>query len=63
MNAVLNAPNPILGVNQNYLATNISRFFNLIGPSVVVDTGCSSAVSGMLFASDALRNKRIKWPW
>jgi 3-oxoacyl-(acyl-carrier-protein) synthase/NAD(P)-dependent dehydrogenase (short-subunit alcohol dehydrogenase family)/acyl carrier protein len=59
MNAVLNAPNPILGVNQNYLATNISRFFNFSGPSVVVDTGCSSAITSMLFASDALRGKRI----
>jgi len=59
MTAILKAPNPILGAGQNYLATNISRFFNFNGPSVVVDTGCSSAITGMLFASDALRSKRI----
>jgi acyl transferase domain-containing protein/D-arabinose 1-dehydrogenase-like Zn-dependent alcohol dehydrogenase/acyl carrier protein/SAM-dependent methyltransferase len=59
MNTILKAPNPILGAAQNYLATNISRFFNFAGPSVVIDTGCSSAITGMLFASDALRSKRI----
>jgi len=59
MSAVLKAPNPILGSGQNYLATNISRYFNFGGPSVVVDTGCSSAITGMVFASDALRSGRI----
>jgi polyketide synthase PksN len=56
---VLKAPNPILGMGQNYLATNISRCFNFKGPSLVVDTACSSGITGMLFACDALRAGRI----
>jgi polyketide synthase PksM len=57
--AVLRAPNPILGMGQNYLAANISRFFNFNGPSLVVDTACSSAITGLLFAADSLRERRI----
>jgi acyl transferase domain-containing protein/NADPH:quinone reductase-like Zn-dependent oxidoreductase/SAM-dependent methyltransferase len=53
------APNPILGVGQNYLATNVSRFFNLKGPSVVVDTACSSGLSALSFAEQALQLGRI----
>ncbi|HML90294.1 MAG TPA: SDR family NAD(P)-dependent oxidoreductase [Methylomusa anaerophila] len=56
---VLKAPNPILGIGQNYLATNISRCFNLKGPSLVVDTACSSGITSMLFAADSLRERRI----
>jgi len=59
MNAALQAPNPVLGIGQNYLANNISRFFNFHGPSIVVDTACSSGITGILFASDSLRSKRI----
>lgn len=58
--AVLDAPNPILGIGQNYLATNISRFFNFRGPSLVLDTACSSAISNMQLAADALRSGRIE---
>jgi acyl transferase domain-containing protein/acyl carrier protein len=56
---VLEAPNPILGIGQNYLATNISRFFNFRGPSLVLDTACSSAITSMQFAIDSLRGGRI----
>lgn len=59
INTILQAPNPILGLGQNYLATNISRFFNFKGPSMVVDTACSSGITSMLFASDSLRTRRI----
>ncbi len=59
LNAVLKAPNPILGMGQNYLATNISRCFNFKGPSLVVDTACSSGITGMMFACDSLREGRI----
>jgi len=59
INAVLKAPNPILGIGQNYLATNISRCFNFKGPSLVVDTACSSGITGMLLACDSLREGRI----
>jgi acyl transferase domain-containing protein len=57
--SVFAAPNPVLGTGQNYLATNISRFFNLRGPSMVVDTACSSGLAGMTIASDALKCGRI----
>ncbi|GBF32469.1 polyketide synthase of type I [Desulfocucumis palustris] len=59
VNAILQAPNPILGIGQNYLAANISRFFNFKGPSLVLDTACSSGITGLLFAADSLREKRI----
>jgi 3-oxoacyl-(acyl-carrier-protein) synthase/aryl carrier-like protein len=53
------ALNPILAVGQNYLAANISRFFDLRGPSVVVDTACSSALVAMQMAIQALRSGDI----
>lgn len=59
ISAVLNAPNPILGTGQNYLATNISRFFNFRGPSLIVDTACSSGITGLILATDALQGRRI----
>lgn len=49
--------NPILTVGQNYLSANISRFFDLRGPSIVVDTACSSALVAMSMAIQALQNK------
>ncbi len=51
--------NPILAVGQNYLAANVSRFFDLRGPSLVVDTACSSALVGMNLAIQALRSGEI----
>lgn len=53
------ARNPIVTVGQNYLAANISQFFDLRGPSVVVDTACSSALVGMNMAVQALHSKEI----
>jgi acyl transferase domain-containing protein/acyl carrier protein len=51
--------NPILAVGQNYLAANVSRCFDLRGPSLVVDTACSSALVGMNLAIQALRSGDI----
>lgn len=48
------ARNPIVAAGQNYLAANISQFFDLRGPSLVVDTACSSALVGMHMAIQAL---------
>ncbi len=56
---LIEARNPILAVGQNYLAANISRFFDLHGPSLVVDTACSSALVAMNLAVQALRNGDI----
>ncbi len=59
LDQVLQSTNPILGMGQNYLATNISKFFDFKGPSLVVDTACSSGMSGLLMATDALQAGRI----
>ncbi len=53
--ALAAAPNPILATGPNYLATNVSRFFDLRGPSMVIDTACSSALVAMSTAIQALR--------
>ena len=52
------ARNPIVGA-PNYLATNISQFFDLKGPSLVIDTACSSALVGMNFAIQSLLSGEI----
>jgi acyl transferase domain-containing protein len=57
--AVLRANNPILGVGQNYLATNISRHFNFTGMSLVLDTACSSGLTALSMATDLLKNRRL----
>ena len=54
------ADNPIMVAGANYLATNISRFFDLRGPSVVVDTACSSALVAMNMAIQSLRSGEIE---
>jgi 3-oxoacyl-(acyl-carrier-protein) synthase/acyl carrier protein len=58
---ILRAANPILGLGQNYIAANISRCFNFAGPSLVVDTACSSALVGMHLAVRALQNGEIDY--
>ncbi|MCZ8521618.1 MULTISPECIES: beta-ketoacyl synthase N-terminal-like domain-containing protein [Paenibacillus] len=55
------ARNPILAVGPNYLASNISQFFDLRGPSLVLDTACSSALVGMDLAVQALRSGEIDY--
>lgn len=54
------ALNPILGAGQNYLAANISRWLNLRGPSVVIDTACSSALVAMQLAMRAMQHGEIE---
>ncbi|WP_329586161.1 amino acid adenylation domain-containing protein [Kitasatospora sp. NBC_01250] len=49
------AKNPVVVTGQNYLAANISQFFDFQGPSLVVDTACSSALVAMDMAVQALR--------
>ncbi|MGW3569213.1 SDR family NAD(P)-dependent oxidoreductase [Streptomyces sp. NPDC000941] len=48
------ARNPIMAIGQNYLAANVSQFFNWHGPAVVIDTACSSSLVAMRSATDAL---------
>nr|WP_218924411.1 type I polyketide synthase [Bacillus wiedmannii] len=52
--------NPIVVTGQNYLAANISQFFDLRGPSLVVDTACSSALVGMNMAIQSLQSGDIE---
>ncbi len=58
--AIANTTNPVMGLAPNYIATSISRFFDFHGPSTIVDTACSSALSGLSFAADALAMGRIE---
>uniref|UniRef100_UPI00404A4FE7 SDR family NAD(P)-dependent oxidoreductase n=1 Tax=Bacillus sp. YBsi01 TaxID=3139388 RepID=UPI00404A4FE7 len=58
--SLANARNPIVAGGQNYLAANVSQFFDLRGPSIVLDTACSSALTGMNMAVQALRSGDIK---
>jgi 3-oxoacyl-(acyl-carrier-protein) synthase len=53
------ALNPILAVGPNYLAANVSRAFDLHGPSMVIDTACSSALVAMNLAINALNGGDI----
>lgn len=53
--ALAQARNPIVAVGPNYLAANISQFFDLRGPSLMIDTACSSALVGMQMAVQALQ--------
>lgn len=45
------------GVDPGILSNRISHVFNLKGPSIVVNTACSSSVYALHNASNALRNK------
>jgi polyketide synthase PksJ len=49
------AKNPVVVTGQNYLAANLSQFFDFRGPSLVIDTACSSALVAMDMAAQALR--------
>jgi polyketide synthase PksN len=53
------ARNPVMASGQNYMAANISKFFDLRGPSLVVDTACSSALVGMKMAVQSLSGGEI----
>ncbi|KAI1411801.1 putative polyketide synthase [Hypoxylon sp. FL1857] len=47
-----------LGLGLSMLANRLSWFFNLRGPSIGLDTACSSAATGVDLAFQALSNKR-----
>ena len=49
------ARHPIRAVGQNYLAAGISQYFDLHGPSMVIDTACSSALVAMQSSIQAMR--------
>jgi acyl transferase domain-containing protein/NAD(P)-dependent dehydrogenase (short-subunit alcohol dehydrogenase family)/acyl carrier protein len=50
---------PVMAAGQNYLAANVSRFFDFHGPSLVIDSACSSALVSMQLAAQALQSGDI----
>lgn len=58
---VRQAKSPIAVWGQNYMAANVSHFFDLRGPSLVIDTACSSALVAMHSAIDSLRSGEISF--
>ncbi|UMR29440.1 KR domain-containing protein [Massilia sp. MB5] len=54
------ARNPIVAAGPNYLAANLSQYFDWQGPSLVVDTACSSALVALKLAAQALRDGEIE---
>ena len=58
-NELVGVANPILALGHNYLAANISRYFDVQGPSLVSDAACASAMVNLQHACDALQLGRI----
>lgn len=48
-----------IGQSANIIASRISYFLGLTGPSFVVDTGCSSSLVAMALGIQSLRNRTI----
>jgi len=49
----------LTGTGRSFLANRISHFFNLSGPSIVVDAGQSSSLAAVHVAWNALRDRQI----
>ena len=45
----------VTGVNCSIASARVSYFYNLLGPSIVVDTACSSALVAIHTASSAIK--------
>jgi len=48
------------GLHSNMLANRISHFFDLTGPSLTVNTACSSSLEALVLAADLLRSGRCE---
>lgn len=51
----------ISGIGQNFLAAQVSQYFNLTGPSYVVDSACSSSLTAIYLACQHLKSKDIDY--
>lgn len=49
----------ITGSGQNFVAAHISHFYNLKGPSVVVDSACSSSLTALHMACQEIKDGDI----
>jgi acyl transferase domain-containing protein len=45
------------GVTSNMIANRLSWFYNLLGPSINMDSACSSSLMAFDFACQGLRNR------
>lgn len=45
------------GIGTSLLANRVSWFFNLLGPSVTLDTACSGSLTATHLACQSLRNR------
>jgi polyketide synthase PksN len=50
----------VANLNHGYIANRVSHFFDLRGPSIAVDTFCSSAATGLHLACQDLRSGDCK---
>lgn len=48
--------NTIIGIGQNFIAAYASHFFNLKGPSLTVDSACSSSLLSLHLACQSIRS-------
>ncbi len=46
----------VIGISNTMVANRASFYFNLLGPSLMLDTSCSSSLVGLHLACQALRN-------
>ncbi|MDR2023814.1 MAG: SDR family NAD(P)-dependent oxidoreductase [Hungatella sp.] len=53
-------PYAATGMSSSLLANRISYLFNFHGPSVTIDTACSSALTAICHAADSIRAKRCR---
>ncbi|AZS14155.1 beta-ketoacyl synthase N-terminal-like domain-containing protein [Paenibacillus lutimineralis] len=47
--------NTIIGIGQNFIASYASHYFNLKGPSLTVDSACSSSLMSLHLACQSIR--------
>ncbi|WP_410511156.1 type I polyketide synthase [Paenibacillus sp. BR2-3] len=48
--------NTIIGIGQNFIASYASHFFNFKGPSLTVDSACSSSLMSLHLACQSIRS-------
>lgn len=51
--------NTLVGNLSNIISARLSNIFNFTGPSLTIDTACSSALAALHYAVDALRKNTI----
>ena len=52
--------NSIIGIGQNFIAAYLSHHFNLTGPSLILDSACSSSLVSIHYAFESIKNGDCK---